>query len=284
MFRILKKGKNEIEKLERNNSNRIYQFILILALIGLIGIVIYSFNKIETILWISSSLIIGLATFMGGGLIGFLFGIPKVNSDYSKNENSEYLANTSLEEISEWLTKIIIGLGLTQLIKIPGYLKTLSENIVLGITCSNKCATNDSTYILSLVIYYSLLGFFFAYFFARLELKKRFVDSETYKFEKDKAESLTERLDSKIENEKEQLTKDASGLRKILTSFQKDILKLILKSEHKTYKAPDRISSFSEYNQINELVKLGIIKLCAKSDNTYELTDEYKKLKQSDFE
>lgn len=284
MIKIWKKKKTAIEGLERNESNRIYQFILILALIGLIGIVSYSFDRNEIVLWISSSLIIGLATFMGGGLIGFLFGIPKVNSNYSKNEDREYLANTSLEEISDWLTKIIIGLGLTQLIKIPGYLKDLSENIVLGITCSNKCATDDRTYILFLVIYYSLLGFFFAYFFARLELKNRFVDSETYKYERDKAKSLTERLDSKIENEKEQLTSNASGLRKILTSYQKEILNLLLKSENKTYRVPDKVPSFSEFNQLNELVKLEVIKLCDKSDNTYELTNEYKSLKHSDFE
>jgi hypothetical protein len=281
---MFKKKKNiEIEMPEINNSNRIYQFILILALVGLVGIIIYAIGKSEVVLWISSSLIIGLAIFMVGGLIGFLFGVPKVNLHYSKNDNKEYLANTSLEEISDWLTKIIIGLGLTQLIKIPSYMKILSENIVLGITNNNKHASGDTSYILFLVIYYSLLGFFFAYFFARLELKNRFVDSETYKMEKDKTDSLKKRLDSKIENEKEQLTNAPGELKKILTPFQKNILTLLLDSEKKTYRAPDRILTFSEFIQLSELINLGVIKLCDKGKDIYELTEEYEDLKKSDF-
>ena len=115
MFGI--KRKKEINK-PINNSNKIYRFILILSIIGLVGIFLYSFYRQDILLWISTSLLLGLATFLIGGLIGFLFGIPKINTEYSKNKEKEYLANTSLEEISDWLTKIIIGLGLTQLINI----------------------------------------------------------------------------------------------------------------------------------------------------------------------
>lgn len=72
-----------------------------------------------------------------GGLLGFLFGIPRLlqrmppvvrttpsgpgGSDDKRSEPpaeaspaSRFAGNTNLEEISDWLTKIIVGLGLTQ--------------------------------------------------------------------------------------------------------------------------------------------------------------------------
>lgn len=283
MLHIFKNSKRQIEDNKRNNSNQIYQFIFILSAIGLIGIVIYSINNNRALLWIGSSLIIGLATFMGGGIIGFLFGIPKLNSKYAKKEEEEYVTNTSLEEIADWLTKIIIGLGLTQLIKIPNYMKSLSNNIVFGIVGEQGDLPSDTTYILFLVIYYSLIGFFFAYFYARFELKDGLVSSKIYNEEKNKTDSLTERLNSKIENEKEMLTNNIPGLKKLLTAYQKDVLKQILKSENKTFRS-ELMPSFSEFNQLNELVKLGVIKLCNPKTTVYELTQEYSNLQQSDFE
>lgn len=69
-----------------------------------------------------------LATGTVGSILGFLFGIPKIlqhTGDVEATKASDnvslqarsmpfFMTNTSLEEISDWLTKIIIGLGLVQ--------------------------------------------------------------------------------------------------------------------------------------------------------------------------
>lgn len=63
-----------------------------------------------------------MAYCVGGFLIGFLFGIPKVlqaNETVAARANPQYRVNKNLEQISDWLTKIIVGLGLVQLRSVP---------------------------------------------------------------------------------------------------------------------------------------------------------------------
>ncbi len=69
------------------------------------------------------SLSVCMAALITGGLLGFLFGIPKSlqralvaapsGGDAVKTGPS-YTDNTSFEEISDWLTKIIVGLSLVE--------------------------------------------------------------------------------------------------------------------------------------------------------------------------
>jgi hypothetical protein len=52
-----------------------------------------------------------------GGIVGFLFGIPRARSEASIVEvgaTRAFLPNTNLEQISDWLTKTIVGVGLVQ--------------------------------------------------------------------------------------------------------------------------------------------------------------------------
>lgn len=57
------------------------------------------------------------ASTLVGGMIGFLFGVPRKNLAAEANNNRlagrSYTPNTNLEHISDWLTKIIVGVGLT---------------------------------------------------------------------------------------------------------------------------------------------------------------------------
>lgn len=90
--------------------------------------------------------LVGGASFLGGGLLGFLFGVPRslqvetsspdadepgiavsggVEATFSDSKGNGlpskrsltglYAGNTNLEQISDWLTKILVGVGLTQL-------------------------------------------------------------------------------------------------------------------------------------------------------------------------
>lgn len=64
-----------------------------------------------TILWFGSG-----AAFFLGSIGGFLFGIPK-----SQPSTEKYNDNTNLEEVSDWLTKLIIGIGLIEMEKIVAF-------------------------------------------------------------------------------------------------------------------------------------------------------------------
>jgi len=90
-----------------------------------------------------------------GWLIGFLFGIPKVlqgdaaqstataasaqqgagagnaspgaTAAATRAQRNKYQVNTNLEQISDWLTKIIVGLGLINLKQVPELIQRLSN-------------------------------------------------------------------------------------------------------------------------------------------------------------
>jgi len=77
------------------------------------------------------SLLLATACVLVGGLVGFLFGIPRSLQQQERNAaepdgaeslaggedggGTGYRANTNLEQISDWLSKILVGVGLTQL-------------------------------------------------------------------------------------------------------------------------------------------------------------------------
>lgn len=74
---------------------------------------------------IAVGLMIGSASITSGAAIGFLFALPRsitISVPMGAEKPSRGLTvrpNTNLEEVSDWLTKIIVGLTLTQLGKIP---------------------------------------------------------------------------------------------------------------------------------------------------------------------
>lgn len=58
----------------------------------------------------TSGLVAGAALLLGG-LTGFLFAFPRFGAS---DGQARYLPNTNLEQVSDWLTKIIVGVGLVQ--------------------------------------------------------------------------------------------------------------------------------------------------------------------------
>ncbi|GIE86286.1 hypothetical protein [Actinoplanes regularis] len=66
----------------------------------------------------ATGLIVAAAAMLVGGLVGFIFGVPKVFSSDGSGHRPlpprEVVANTNLEQVSDWLTKILVGIGLTQ--------------------------------------------------------------------------------------------------------------------------------------------------------------------------
>lgn len=72
-----------------------------------------------------------------GSLLGFLFGMPRSAVAASTNEENDsnsalpYRPSTNLEQVSDWLTKILIGVGLVELSQIGPTLASMGH-IVAG--------------------------------------------------------------------------------------------------------------------------------------------------------
>lgn len=121
------------------------------------------------------ALILAAACLVMGALVGFLFGIPKfLQSNRAQTSLTtaayQYLPNTNLEEISDWLTKIIVGLGLVQLKSIPLQLQQTSEYIAPKIATSVANQASTTTLVNSLIIYFPIVGFIGGYLITRMYL------------------------------------------------------------------------------------------------------------------
>src|ERR1051326_3222362 len=76
-------------------------------------------------------ILVAFASMSVAGVLGFLFAIPRVLPEAGnfadreggigpKSETYRMHINTNLEQISDWLTKIAVGIGLSQLSNLPG--------------------------------------------------------------------------------------------------------------------------------------------------------------------
>lgn len=121
----------------------------------------------------------GAAAFMAGGLLGFLFGIPRYASSSSDRQIQreqapsvvKYQANTNLEQISDWLTKIIVGIGLTQFRAIGRFIGQAADDFADSFGGTQSEA-------LSLMVATAATGFLFFYLWSRVYLPKLFAEAE----------------------------------------------------------------------------------------------------------
>jgi hypothetical protein len=157
----------------RNNRDAWLSRLVIVTALGMCVIVVYSVQWLgdRTIPIIGVALLSAGAAWLIAAVFGFLFGIPRRN----RPSASQYRPSTSLEQVSDWLTKIIVGLGLTQLNKIPGKLDSLASYIAagMGLCPSHKVLS------LAICIYFPSCGFLFGFLWARLYMLKEFDDAES---------------------------------------------------------------------------------------------------------
>lgn len=120
---------------------------------------------------------------VGGALLGFVFGIPRTlqqgdagapakHGGPPPEERTVFQHNTNLEQISDWLTKILIGVGLTQMTSIPPQLWTLGGHLAHGLAPTAGAAESVGVraFATALVLYFLITGFLLGYLWTRLQL------------------------------------------------------------------------------------------------------------------
>lgn len=117
------------------------------------------------------------ASLMSGFFLGFLFGVPKYKE--SKSTASNYHINNNLTEISDWLTKIIVGIGLSQLTNIPSAIMSIGELVGAYVVPSCIAFRHPVTIVTnSSVIYFGVFGIYYGYNYARLVLSKNYKQAD----------------------------------------------------------------------------------------------------------
>jgi len=153
---------------------------------GLAAIVIYAmqWNLPGFAHIFGNALLLALAALVSGLFFGFLFGIPRTLQENEpaaaatgtasaatptaaarRTTAARLGVNTNLEQISDWLTKIIVGLGLIHLKDAPGYV-----NELLGLMV--RTLNGDRTFVLAILVTFSVTGFLLGYLLTRLYLTR----------------------------------------------------------------------------------------------------------------
>ena len=135
---------------------------------------IYAFSSPNGWTILSVGIVTSCAAAAIGGLAGFLFGIPRIlqSDSLAPNEDSRVLANSNLEQISDWLTKILVGASLVQITAVPSALGSLSA--MLAPAFGNQ--PSSGSFAIGVIIFSVVGGFMIVYAWTRtkfLEILKR---------------------------------------------------------------------------------------------------------------
>ncbi len=137
-----------------------------LCFLGVVGILIYVSQVPSGVRWsvFGTAGAIASSAYLTGGLAGFLFGVPRTVQGSTRSKGpTQYQGNTNLEQVSDWLTKIIVGIGLVQIGHIIPALSKFAESMKAPL----GGLPSSGAFGLGLAISYALFGFFFFYFWSR---------------------------------------------------------------------------------------------------------------------
>ena len=159
---------------------------LVLAIIfGFAAVGYYGFSS-RNPAHLTTGLLLSGACLLGGVLLGFLFGIPRSlqaegaaaavpkgppSAGANHAEDNEavrvaYHANTNLEQISDWLTKILVGVGLTQIATVPHVFT--KAGIYFGGSLGDPA--HGTRIAVVIILFFSITGFLFGYLWTRIFL------------------------------------------------------------------------------------------------------------------
>ncbi|MDD2247697.1 MAG: hypothetical protein PHC39_11625 [Proteiniphilum sp.] len=203
-------------------------------------------------------IIVAFASLITGAVLGFIFGIPRLNRDYNPGENygrdTKYNPNTNLEDVSDWLTKIILGVTLTQLGKIPGYLQSIADYILVNADCENLNCDFARPIMIAVLIYFFVAGFTSGYFYTRLYLPSLFSIMEDNRLQKAEIAIWREGANNEISQKSET---DARMKIELLSKDEILILKKI-KGEGNRFNTQQRMN-ICERAALNVLLAKGIV-------------------------
>ena len=173
------------------------EFLLLAIAIGIIGVMIVAcgadrWQKGIVAKSAGTGILFAGASFAVGVLFGFLFGFPPTPSSTpspspspqpsgapspsqsappanrsAEAPSSSVFQNTNLQEISDWLTKVIVGAGLVDLTRLPPQIWKLAKLMA----ASNDPQTGGSPGVaLAIMGYFSACGVLFGYVWTRFEV------------------------------------------------------------------------------------------------------------------
>jgi hypothetical protein len=151
-------------------------YLVAVPLVAVAAIVAYSWGDLDGF---AVALLVASGAFLAGGLLGFLFGIPRSLAGAESGERDAakgpaYRPNTNLEQISDWLTKILVGVGLVQFATLARHAGDLIE--FLGPALGG--GPRGETFAAATLVVFSVSGFLAFYLVTRIYLGRAFARAD----------------------------------------------------------------------------------------------------------
>jgi tetratricopeptide (TPR) repeat protein len=227
------------------STNESLKFIFLmrfLAIFGCLIILLYSwhfkaFGQFYSVFGLG--ILVAGAALLSGFLLGFIFAIPRVGDKkgidttqpegaQTRNSGTEQNSvpfNANLVEISDWLTKIIVGVGLVELKSIPDMLGKLSYYIALGLrpapdaggASGAESLFTGQAIALAILTFYFALGFLMGYVWTMIFFQHD-LQAQNKQLEQ---QNKTEQLRTKIANRiwQAEVSVNANQLDEAMTSI-----------------------------------------------------------------
>lgn len=223
-----------------------------LAMILLISLFGYSKYK-DGINAFGSGVLIAGGSILSGSFLGFIFGIPSI----LQNPEARLRYNDNLVQISDWLTKIIVGVGLTQLYNIPSFIRRLGVEFHYNFYSQVIKELTARNIAIAIMGYYFILGFIMIYFWTKTDYSTvmQFMDEAfsrqlkvvtKAKEEAQKEAQETKEQKQQVEQQLEDVSKQKQDTEDQLETVKKD-------SETKTQEVQAVFQTFS--SNANEIKK-----------------------------
>lgn len=159
-------------------------------LVGTVWIVVYSFSTPGAHwTYLGVGMLTSLAAFAVGCFVGFLFGIPRVvssgqlrqaQSSSAAGMTAQAAPSTNLAEVSDWLTKLVLGAGLVQLTHLGGPIGDLIDHVAAGLHAAGAAAPVDeaATVMAGVILFgYSVIGMLDGYIVTTIWYQKKLQNS-----------------------------------------------------------------------------------------------------------
>jgi len=154
---------------------RFWEVIAIASyLIGTAGVGVYGVAVPDGLRAFAILEMVAGASWGCGAVLGFLFGVPRLRSATGSqgqgSGNSQFTPNTNLEQISDWLTKIIVGATLVQLNAVVARIQSTAEAIGDSIGAAHAVPVAGAT-----MIYFFTAGFMWGYLWCSLRIFREMI-------------------------------------------------------------------------------------------------------------
>lgn len=126
------------------------------------------------------------AAFVVGALLGFIFSVPRVlargtvgAADGTTGDGRRLLeTNSNLERISDWLTTLLVGAGLTQISRVGEGMVAFRDFVTTSVAAGGPVLSVLPGIAPMILVIGAILGFLVMYLYTRVELTRLFHQTE----------------------------------------------------------------------------------------------------------